>query len=306
MPRLETYDALDITQNVQNVRDALGIPNTVTIGGKEYTIYPPQHVVVFARPSELSSFVVDTWIHVSGDSGGGHIIPTGGTYKPIYENAAERKSQLSPLLRRRYISNLDEVYPIQDGDPNMSETYIVYRNTRVVTPLGLSQEQCIIPDGRTDSPQEEVVIFERKLAKKIWDFAMLGIGPDETITNGGVIPASPHIGFIPRGTPPDQTAMFVKLDERTRLANSAEAPDPDHFFTHAITQGPADIARAKRHLLAATGPNKKNNIRDVLLGPVDVNIPATQVLLYPETPVVLDAQAATLVRETLTDVLRVS
>lgn len=303
MPTIEKYDAVAITRDVIDARDALGIPDSVHINGKNYPVYPPRQVVVFAQPADLHVFVVDKWIEVSTDSPEGHIIPTGSTYKPIYANAAERKTQLSPLLRRRDISNLDEVWPINDGDPNMSEAYIVYRNTRVVGPLDLSEEQCLIPDGRTGKPHEEVIIFERKLASKMWGFAMLGIGPDQQHVAHWVIPASPHIGFIPRGTPPEQTAMFIKLDEGTLFANSRGAPDPDHFFTHAITQGPADIARAERHLLAATGEKKKNNINSVLLGPVDIHIPASQVLLYPETTVVLDTAAAQVVLANITNLL---
>jgi glucosamine-6-phosphate deaminase len=296
MHNLEKYDAVDITAEVRGVRNALGIPDAVNIKGKDYTVHPPKHVIVFAKPADLHTFVVDRWIQAARDSQGGHIIPTGATFEPVYAEAARRKTDVSPLLTHRDISNLDEVWPIREGDANMPLTYIVYRNTRVVEPLGLSGEQCIIPDGRTDNPHHEVVIFERKLADKTWDFAMLGIGPDEKNVAGRIIPASPHLGFIPRGTPPEQTAMFVQLDEGTIFANSREAPDPDHFFTHAITQGPGDIKRAERHLLVATGGQKMRNIRDVLFGPVDMDIPATHVLLYPETTIVLDTQSAQLVQ----------
>jgi len=296
MHNLEQYDAVDITGEVIDVRNALGIPDEVNIEGKDYKVNHPRQVVVFAKPTDLHKFVVDRWIQAASDSQGGHIIPTGGTYEPIYAEAARRKMNVSPLLTHRDISNLDEVWPIREGDVNMPLTYIVYRNTRVVEPLGLSEEQCIIPDGRTDNPHHEVVIFERKLAIREWGFAMMGIGPDEKNVAGRIIPASPHIGFIPRGTSPEQTAMFIQLDEGTIFASSREAPDPDHFFTHAITQGPGDIKRAERHLLAATGGQKMSNIRDVLFGPVDVDIPATHVLLYPETTIVLDIESAQLVQ----------
>lgn len=296
MHQLEQFDAVDITKQVIELRKSLKIPDQVNIAGIGYQVYPPKQVVVFATRDHLFSFIVDKWIQVATDSSGGHIIPTGGTYEPIYDEAARRKSELSPHLTRRDISNLDEVWPIRDGDPNIPLTYIVYRNERVVKPLGLSEGQCIIPDGRTEHPQEEVVIFEGRLVDKTWDFAMMGIGPDEMDEDRRIIPASPHIGFIPGGTLPDQTAMYIELDKGTIYANSRGAPDPDHFFTHAITQGPGDIKRARRHLLAATGTHKKQNIRDVLLGPVDIHIPATQVLLYPETTVVLDTQSAKLVQ----------
>jgi len=304
MHNLEQYDAVDITGEVIDVRNALGIPDEVNIKGKDYRVHPPHQVVVFAQLPDLYTSVVDDWSHVSSDSQGGHILPTGDTFKPVYAEAGRRKTKLSPLLTRRDFSNLDEVWQIKEADVNMSETYIVYRNTMFVEPLGLSEEQCIIPDGKTDTPHQEVVIFERKLAGKTWDLAMLGIGPDETTIDGRIISASPHIGFIPRGTPPDQTAMFVQLDEGTLFANSRRAPDPDHFFTHAITQGPADIGRAERHLLVATGAKKMNNIRDVLFGPVNMDIPATHVLLYPETTIVLDTLAATLVRSQIAELPR--
>lgn len=301
MHKLEQYDVIDITQQIINTRNALGIPDEVRIGGVDYKIHRPKQVVVFANPSHLHSFTVDQWIKAASDFSGGHIISTGETFEPVYDEAARRKSELSPHLTRIDISNLDEVWPIKEGDPNIPLTYIVYRNIRVVKPLGLSEGQCIIPDGNTENPQEEVVLFEGKLADRTWDFAMMGIGPDEKTVGGRIIPASPHIGFIPRGTLPEQTAMLVKLDEGTIYANSRGAPDPDHFFTHAITQGPGDIKRAKRHLLVATGTHKKQNIRDVLLGCVNIHIPATQVLLYPETTVVLDTQSAKLVQTQIED-----
>ena len=219
MINLEQYDALDITQEVIVLREKLGIGDKVNIARIDYPVYPPKQVVVFCNPPQLSSFVVDQWLQNAIDSSGGHIIPTGGTFESVYDEAARRKQELSGHLISRVISNLDEVWPIKDGDPNLSLTYVVYRNERVVKPLGLSKEQFIIPDGRTENPQGEVVVFERRLAEFEWDFAMMGIGPDEKIVNGRIVPASPHIGFIPRGTLPHQTAMFIKLDEATIFAH---------------------------------------------------------------------------------------
>lgn len=291
MPR--RYEYYDITSQVERYRRRNNLPSRVDLAGKSYRVYSPLKVVIFSQKEELANFVVDSLRRTFSDyPSEGIIMPTGNTFIPIYERAKERKKELVQGARQRRWANLDEYYPLNKRSPNFSLAYVVYSRERVIEPLGIPEENWIIPDGTALNPYVEAERFEELLKKERWALAMLGIGPDEKRVQGRIIPASPHIGFIPPGTTPEQGAMYVHLDEGTIFANSQDAPDPYNFFTGAITQGPLDIRRASQHILVATGPYKKCNMRDALLGPPTLEKPATLLQLFPDVTFVLDREAA--------------
>lgn len=282
------FNVLDITTKVIEARDSRSVPDSVSLAGVEYKVHSPKQVVVFERIEELNRFVADQLLAVMRDSSDGIIVPTGGTYSDVYKEMVQRWLEFKGELQKRDIANLDEVWPVDPSSPNFPFSYAEYMRAKLFEPMGLDEGQWLMPDGKTMEPKAEAERVEDMLGKRSWAIAMLGIGPD---AREG-FPASSHIGFTPNGTPPTQGMMFVQLDGATYDTNRQGTPDPDHYFTHAITQGPKDIARAKKHLLVAKGDRKKMNIRNTLIEPVDLDRPSSQVLLYPETTIVLDQLAA--------------
>ena len=294
MQRLDRINAWDLTEDVATVRRNSGIGDKVKLMGKEYKVYTPS-VVLFEDRSDLHRYVVQRLVGAISDHGLGPNTPTGNTYKPIWQEAAERKSELYRLLRDKELGGLDEYHPIDPGEVNYSQTYEYYRRMLIANPLGLDMAQFIAPDGKNPDGNAETLRFKGRLADSKWSITLLGIGPDEKTVQGRAVPASAHIGFVPPGTAPDQGAMYIRLDEGTIYANSQGAPDPNNFYRNAITQGPREIGQAYEHLLAATGTNKKQNIRKVLFTEPSLDIPASLVNLYPQTTIVLDDEAAELV-----------
>jgi len=285
---MRAVDQINITTTVRDYRDQKDINGFARLEGIDYAVHSPEQVLVFARIEDLHEFVTNEVLKVLNDSREGIIVPTGGTYTAIYEKMVARSADFRPRLQDRDIANLDEVWKIDPLSPNNVATYSEYMRSHLFHPMRLGQERWIIPDGTVEEPQQEANRIENLLADKKWTLALLGIGPD---AKEG-LESSPHIGFIPRGTPPSQGEMFVKLDEVTYETNRQGTPEPDKYFTHAITMGPKDITRARRHILVAKGDTKKQNMRDTLLEPVGLDRPSSQVLLFPQTTIVLDQQAA--------------
>lgn len=291
---MHSTDRINIGNEVRDYRERHEMDRPFLTEGKEYPVRSPQQVLVFARLEDLHQFVADEILRVLNDSLAGIIVPTGGTYTAIYEIMTRRPADFRPKLEERDIANLDEVWPIDPRSPNYSATYAEYMRSHLFRPLQLSEGRWIIPDGTTKQPEQEVQRIEGILEKKDWELGLLGIGPD---AREGM-ESSPHIGFISKGTPLSQGEMFVELDDVTYETNRQGTPEPENYFTHAITMGPKDIARARKHILVAKGDTKKQNIRDTLLEPVDLNRPSSQLLLFPDAKIVLDQQAArTLLRE---------
>ena len=285
---MKAIDPVNIATAIRDYREKNEMNSPFLDQGIEYAVYSPQQVLVFTRIEDLHQFVTNEVLKVLSDSTEGIIVPTGGTYTAIYDKMVESSADFKPRLQDRDIANLDEVWKIDPQSPNYVATYAEYMRSRLFHPMRLGQERWIIPDGTTETPDQEAVRIESLLADKKWALALLGIGPD---AKEG-LESSPHIGFIPKGTPPSQGEMFVQLDDVTYETNRQGTPEPDKYFTHAITMGPKDIARARRHILVAKGNTKEQNMRDTLLNPVDLACPSSQVLLFPETTIILDQHAA--------------
>lgn len=284
----------DITGKIIGKRNQKHLSKSFESDSNVYAVNNPIEVGVFDNGSDLDAFIAEQiGLSLAQSKEDGVMLSTGNTYPPIYAQMKKDRERFRELLSGRPIANVDEVWKIDNTHPNVAVCYREYMRKNLFEPLGLSEENWIIPDGTTADPQSETELFEHRLQSKEWHLAAMGIGPDSV----GDKPASPHIGFIPVGTPPEQSAMFVELDEATYENNRKDAPLPDQYYTHSITMGPADYARAKNHILVAKGSKKKNNMRQVLLENVDVNCPASQVLLYPQTRIFMDRLAAELVME---------
>jgi glucosamine-6-phosphate deaminase len=116
------------------------------------------------------------------------------------------------------------------------------------------------------------------------DVALLGIG-----RNG-------HLAFNEPGSPFDSRTRVVRLAEQTRSDNARSLPPGVAVPTHAVTMGLATILDARALVLVAIGPAKAEVIRAALEGPIDPSCPASTLRRRPDATVVLDRQAARLLR----------
>lgn len=109
------------------------------------------------------------------------------------------------------------------------------------------------------------------------DLAILGVGQ-----NG-------HIGFNEPGCDPEERTHLVTLSESTRAANAHLFRSPEDVPTQAITMGLKDILSAKRIILLASGPSKKEAIYRLYFGQKeDPEWPVTYLLRHPNVTLIVD------------------
>ncbi|OGG21166.1 hypothetical protein A3B48_03270 [Candidatus Gottesmanbacteria bacterium RIFCSPLOWO2_01_FULL_40_10] len=306
-PNLE---CLDISQPVADLRVELGIPDQFEHQG---VIYPVLHPKILVLPDhhELSQMALEnTIMYLTEYPEDAITFPTGNTWKEHYALMEKQSGLFKNLLKGRKIATVDEYYPVYSGHPNYPISYKVYTDQRLGIPLGISPEQWIRPDGAAADPFEEADRFERELQSVPFSLTNLGIGPDPKIADGSMIPpkysdkqienlirsghaieGSSHIGFVPKGTPPDSGAIYVRLDRGTIFENSRGVPAPDQMPDGAITQAHGDFSRSKIRVMAASGELKPRNVEKVLLESPGMDNPASLVTLG-ESMVLLDQAAA--------------
>lgn len=306
---LTQIECRDISPQVADLREQLGVPDQITHQDKIYQVFNPQ-VLVFDNSHDLSNYAVQlNQSRLTDNPEKSTTFPTGGTWEEAYAIMASLPD-ISRLLRQRKIATVDEYYPIRPTDTNYPMSYRAYTDERIGVPHGLGPENWIRPDGAAEDPIAEAARFEAELQIENFAVTNLGIGPDPKLADGRVIPmdwndeeiekairggkvieGSSHIGFVPKGISPDSGAIFVNMDEGTIFANKKYAPDPDNMPGDAITQAHGDFRRSDLRVVAATGPFKQRNVEKILFEAPTPDNPASMVTLG-ETIVLLDAKAA--------------
>ena len=117
----------------------------------------------------------------------------------------------------------------------------------------------------------------------ILDIQLLGIG------------ANGHIGFNEPKTSFEQKTFIVNLTEKTREDNKRFFNSIDEVPTKAITMGIAEIMKAKKIILIATGKNKAEAVKRLLSKEVTTDFPASALHLHDDVVVVTDDEALSLV-----------
>lgn len=158
--------------------------------------------------------------------------------------------------------------------------------TQLVGPIGLAEENFIMPPTLSGDFVREAKRFEQRLAERGGaDLQMLGIG-----WNG-------HIGINQPGTPFESETWVSPMDpifeEKVRRETGVAA---DHELG-GLTLGIKNIMQTRRIVLVAKGKHKASIIEKAILGPVTTDIPASVVQLHPNCEILLDAAAGELIRE---------
>lgn len=153
-------------------------------------------------------------------------------------------------------------------------------------PLGISEENFIMPPTLSDDFVRESRVFEERLAARGGaDLQMLGIG-----WNG-------HIGINQPGTPFESETWVSPMDpifeEKVRRETGL---GPEHELG-GLTRGIKNIMQTRKIVLIAKGKHKASIIEQAILGPVTTDIPASVVQLHPNCEILLDAAAGELIKE---------
>ncbi len=208
-------------------------------------------------------------------------LATGSTMEPVYANLIQSLQSAGSQDFKQLVSfNLDEYVGLNRQHP---QSYRYYMQQHLFDHIGLPDEQTFLPDGSCTDIDEQCAWYSQAIQQRGGlDFQLLGIG-----TNG-------HIGFNEPGTPFDSRTHVVELSEQTRIDNGRFFDDFAEVPTHAITLGIADIMEAKEVWLLITGEHKAQTVLNYHRSAVDENMPASVLKRHPNTHILLDQAAASL------------
>jgi len=205
-------------------------------------------------------------------------LSTGQTTIGMHRVVSEIHARYPFDVSRVTFFNVDELTNLPRSYAGSCYTMIY---TQLVGPLGVPQENCVMPPTLSDDFVAEAALFERRLAERGGaDLQMLGIG-----MNG-------HIGINQPGTPFESDTWVSPMDPDFEARVRRETQVPDDVVLGGLTRGIRNIMQTRKIVLVAKGAHKAEIIEKAILGPVTIDIPASVVQLHPDCEVLLDAEAA--------------
>lgn len=151
---------------------------------------------------------------------------------------------------------------------------------QIAGPLGIGEENFIMPPTLSGDFERECLLFEQRLAKRGGaDLQMLGIGTDG------------HIGINHPGTPFESETRVVPLGKELEQRIRGENLLAPETVPAGVTRGIKNIMRTRKIILIAKGAHKAEIIKRALSGPVTTHIPASVLQLHPNCEILLDADA---------------
>jgi glucosamine-6-phosphate deaminase len=152
--------------------------------------------------------------------------------------------------------------------------------TQIAGPLGIPEENFIMPPTLSNDFIAEAKLFEERLAARGGvDLQMLGIGG-----NG-------HIGINQPGTPFESETWVSPMDADFEARVRRETNVSPETKLGGLTRGIKNIMHTRKLILIAKGKHKADIIEQAILGPVTIDIPASVVQLHPHCEILLDADA---------------
>lgn len=172
--------------------------------------------------------------------------------------------------------NLDEYV----GIPTTNKcSYHYFMDGNLFNHINVKRENINFPNGN-GNVVEEAKKYEEIIKKHGGiDFTILGIG-----TNG-------HIAFNEPGSTISDRTREVQLTQSTIESNKIYFDKPSDMPLTAISMGIGTILESKKIVLIASGTSKANAIRDMVLGPVSPECPASFLQLHNDVTVIVDEEA---------------
>ncbi len=173
--------------------------------------------------------------------------------------------------------NVDELTNLSRDYAGSCYTMIL---NQIAGPLGIPEENFIMPPTLSDDFEVESKLFEERLAARGGaDLQMLGIG-----SNG-------HIGINQPGTPFESETWVSPMDPDFEARVRRETQVPENIELGGLTRGIKNIMHTRKLILIAKGAHKADIVEQAIMGPVTINIPASIVQMHPNCEILLDADA---------------
>lgn len=152
---------------------------------------------------------------------------------------------------------------------------------QIAAPLGIKEENFIMPPTISDDFERESKVFQEELERRGGaDLQMLGLG-----MNG-------HIGINQPGTPFESETWVSPMDPDFEARVRRETNTPPEHELGGLTLGIKNIMHTRKIVLVAKGERKAEIVKQMLLGPITTDIPASVLQLHPNCEFLLDADAA--------------
>lgn len=180
-------------------------------------------------------------------------------------------------VSRITLFNVDELTNLSRDYAGSCYTMI---QNQIAGPLGIPEENFIMPPTLSDDFEAEGRLFEERLAERGGaDLQMLGIG-----TNG-------HIGINQPGTPFESETWVSPMDPDFEARVRRETQVPEHIELGGLTRGIKNIMHTRKLILIAKGSHKADIVEQAIMGHVSIDIPASIVQMHPNCEILLDAEA---------------
>jgi glucosamine-6-phosphate deaminase len=204
-------------------------------------------------------------------------LSTGQTTIGMHRIVSEIHGRYPFDVSRLTLFNVDELTNLPREYAGSCYTMIM---NQLAGPLGIREENFIMPPTLSDDFERECHLFEQRLAARGGaDLQMLGIGG-----NG-------HIGINQPGTPFESETWVSPMDPDFEARVRRETQVPDNIVLGGLTRGIKNIMHTRKLILIAKGAHKAGIIEKAILGPVTTDIPASVVQLHPNCEILLDADA---------------
>jgi glucosamine-6-phosphate deaminase len=201
-----------------------------------------------------------------------------GTYQELARMYGEEGLDFSGIET----FNLDEYVGI---GPNHPQSYHFFMKENFFKKVNIKESNSHLPDALAQDIEAMCASYEESIKKAGGiDVQLLGIGRDGHIAfnePGSSLGSRTRIKTLAPETVSDNARFFRSLDEVPRFA---------------ITMGVGTILEARELILLASGKEKADAVRLATEGPIASEITASVIQLHPRASMVLDEQAASLLK----------
>lgn len=205
-------------------------------------------------------------------------LSTGQTTTNMHAIVSDIYRQYPFDVSRITLFNVDELTNLSREYKGSCYTMI---KDQIAAPLGIKEENFIMPPTISDDFERESKVFQEELERRGGaDLQMLGLG-----MNG-------HIGINQPGTPFESETWVSPMDPDFEARVRRETNTPPEHELGGLTLGIKNIMHTRKIVLVAKGERKAEIVKQMLLGPITTDIPASVLQLHPNCEFLLDADAA--------------
>lgn len=214
-------------------------------------------------------------------------LATGSTPEGVYKELIELNKQNRADFSKVTSYNLDEYKGLKGDHP---QSYRYFMNVNLFDHVNIDKNKTHVPKGISEDYEKDCKEYDEAIENAGGiDLQLLGIG-----RNG-------HIGFNEPSDFLNLNTHVTDLTEDTIKVNSRFFEHIDEVPTQAITMGLGSIMKSKKIILLASGEKKAEIISKLVEEKISTRIPASMLQVHPNVLVIVDEEAASLLKSTSSD-----